>query len=60
MATEAYQAQNNGELSINPLETQLIAIKKISPDAKWSYGESYVRKFLIYVTLKKKDYSINC
>ena len=54
MATEAYQAQNNGELSINPLETQLIAIKKISPDAKWSYGESYVRKFLIYVTFKKK------
>lgn len=50
MATEAYQAQNNGELSINPLETQLIAIKKISPDGKWSYGESYVRKILIYIT----------
>ena len=45
MATEPYQAQNNGELSLNPLETQLVAIKKISPDGKWSFGECYVRIF---------------
>lgn len=42
MATEQYQAQNNGELTLNPSESQLIAIKKLSPDQKWSYGESYV------------------
>jgi len=41
MATESYSAQNGGELSLNPAESQLIAIKKISPDGKWSYGESY-------------------
>jgi len=47
MATEAYQAQNNGELTVNPGESQLIAVKKISPDAKWSFGESYVGALLI-------------
>ena len=41
MATEQYQAQNNGELTLNPAESQLIAIKKLSPDGKWSFGESY-------------------
>lgn len=41
MATEIYQAQNGGELSLNPAESQLIAIKKLSPDGKWSFGESY-------------------
>ena len=43
MATEAYQAQNDGELTVNPGESQLIAVKKISPDTKWSFGETYVR-----------------
>lgn len=42
MATEPYQAQNNGELNLNPAESQLIAIKKLSPDGKWSFGETYV------------------
>ncbi len=46
MATEPYQAQNNGELTLNPAESQLIAIKKLSPDQKWSYGESSVIYFL--------------
>jgi len=41
MATEVYQAQNGGELTLNPAESQLIAIKKLSPDGKWSFGESY-------------------
>lgn len=41
MATEAYQAANGGELSLNPAESQLIAIKKVSPDGQWTYGESY-------------------
>lgn len=41
MATEAYQAANGGELTLNPAENQLIAIKKASPDGQWTYGESY-------------------
>ena len=51
MATEAYQAQNNGELSLNPAESQLIAIKKLSPDGKWSFGESYVNNKIFYIRL---------
>ena len=47
MASAPYQAQNNGELSVNPAESQLIAIKKISPDSKWSYGETHVIYFWI-------------
>ena len=46
MASDAYQAQNDGELSINPNDNQLIAVKKISPDGKWSFGETYVMKFI--------------
>ncbi len=46
MAAEAYQGKNDGELSINPAESQLIAIKKLSPDGKWSFGETYVNKFV--------------
>ncbi|RNA38129.1 intersectin-1 isoform X7 [Brachionus plicatilis] len=41
MATEPYVAQNSGELSLDPSSNQLIAIKKISPDAKWSFGETF-------------------
>ncbi len=41
MATEAYQAATAGELPLSPAESQLIAIKKVSPDGQWSYGESY-------------------
>lgn len=49
MATEPYVAQNSGELSLDPSSNQLIAIKKISPDAKWSFGETFVKS-------KKKSY----
>jgi hypothetical protein len=45
LATEAYQATNENELSLNPAESQLIAIKKISPDEKWSFGEIIVSEF---------------
>ncbi|CAF0787535.1 unnamed protein product [Brachionus calyciflorus] len=41
MAIEPYVAQNNGELSLDPGQNQLVAIKKISPDGKWSFGESF-------------------
>lgn len=43
MATEQYQAQTGDQLTLNPTDSQLIAIKKLSPDQKWSYGESYVK-----------------
>ena len=46
MATESYFAQNNGELTLNPSTTQLIAVKKMSPDGKWSYGESFVNSLI--------------
>jgi hypothetical protein len=49
MAVEPYQAQNTGELTLNPSETQLIAVKKLSPDGKWSFGESIVNKILLFV-----------
>jgi hypothetical protein len=42
MPGEPYISQNSGEMSIIPGETQFIAIKKISPDGKWSFGESHV------------------
>jgi hypothetical protein len=41
MAAQDYAAQNQGELSVNASESQLIALKKISPDGKWSFGEIY-------------------
>ncbi len=41
MPFEAYKAKNDGELSLNPNDSQLIAIKKVSPDGKWSFGLSY-------------------
>ena len=43
IATEIYAPMNPGELSLDPNHNQLIAIKKVSPDGKWSFGESYVR-----------------
>jgi hypothetical protein len=43
MAVEIYAAKNDGELTLNPAESQLIAIKKISPDRLFSFGESYVK-----------------
>ena len=43
MAVEPYAAKNDGELTLDPSESQLIAIKKLSPDLKYSFGESYVR-----------------
>ena len=46
MASEPYIGQNDGELSLNPAETQIIAVKKHSPDGKWSFGETYVSKYL--------------
>lgn len=42
MAFEPYVAQNSGELSLDPSLNQFIAIKKVSPDGKWSFGEIYV------------------
>lgn len=42
IATEVYAPINQGELPLDPTQHQLIAIKKISPDGKWSFGESYV------------------
>ena len=42
MAIEHYEAQNNGELALDPSLNQFIAIKKVSPDGKWSFGETYV------------------
>ena len=46
MAIEIYAAKNEGELTLNPNESQLIAIKKISPDRKFSFGESFVRELI--------------
>ena len=43
IATEPYSPVNNGELPLDPTQHQLIAVKKISPDGKWSFGESYVK-----------------
>jgi hypothetical protein len=47
MAVEAYAAKNDGELTLNPAESQLIAIKKISPDRLFSFGESYVNNLYL-------------
>lgn len=42
IATEPYAPINTGELPLDPTRHQLIAIKKVSPDGKWSFGESFV------------------
>jgi hypothetical protein len=44
IATEPFTGQN-GEIVLDPGQSQLIAIKKISPDNKWSFGECYVSEF---------------
>lgn len=53
IATEAYTPVNTGELMLDPNQNQLIAIKKISPDGKWSFGESYVCGLHIYIFKKE-------
>jgi hypothetical protein len=42
MAVENYTASNNGELTVSTESSQLIAIKKISPDEKYFFGEIFV------------------
>lgn len=49
IATEPYAPTNNGELYLDPTQHQLVAIKKVSPDAKWSFGESYVSLTLFFI-----------
>jgi hypothetical protein len=51
IATEAYMPANQGELILEPSQSQLIAIKKISPDGKWSFGESYVHNTHTYINI---------
>ena len=52
LATEVYLSQENNQLTLNPMDSQLVAIKKVAPDAKWSFGESYV-SFTFVKTNKK-------
>lgn len=46
IVTEPFAAQN-GEIVLDPSLNQLVAIRKISPDNKWSFAETYVSPSLL-------------